>query len=106
MNLPTQITPCPIIESNIEIRFSSPLPGDAIIGIIYSVLQPFYTNCILEPLPILQIPAEIRRQDPNLKDKPTHVIKTTDFNANIGSSVLIIGIPGEYPGWDHMKNVV
>jgi uncharacterized protein (TIGR04255 family) len=106
MNLPTQITPCPIIESNIEIRFSSQLPGDAIIGIIYSIIQPLYANCNLEQLPILQIPPEIRRQDPNLKDKPTHVIKTTEFNAHIGSSVLVIGIPGDYPGWVRMKNVV
>lgn len=106
MELPIKITPCPIIESNIEVRFNTLLPGDAIIGMVYSVFQPIYSNCRLEQLPIMQIPADLRRQDPNLKDKPTHILHTDKFNAHIGPSVFILGIPGDYPGWEDMQVVI
>lgn len=106
MNAPKRITPCPIIESHIEIRFESQFPDDVIIGIIYNALQPVYENCRLVPLPILQIPPEIRKQDPNFQHKPTHTIKTADFEAHVGPSVLIVGIPGEYPGWERMRSVI
>ena len=106
MKLPIRITPCPIIESNLEIRFSSAYPEDAVIGIIYNVLQSQYKNCKLEQLPILQIPAEIRKHDVNLQNKPTHIIHTEHFIVHIGPTVVVLGVPGSYPGWDKFLEVI
>jgi uncharacterized protein (TIGR04255 family) len=68
MKLPKKISPCPIVEAIIEIRFDASLPGDAIFGIIYNMLKDEYTN--LEKLPILELPDAIRTTDPNLMYSP------------------------------------
>ncbi|KJR40515.1 hypothetical protein MCHI_003591, partial [Candidatus Magnetoovum chiemensis] len=42
MALPKKITPCPIIEAIVEIRFSTDLLSDVIIGIVYKSLKDKY----------------------------------------------------------------
>ena len=65
--LPISIDPCPIIEAIFEIRFESSFPGDAIFGIIYNCFKDEYQT--VEQLPILQLPAAVRTQDPALQDQ-------------------------------------
>ena len=36
MQIPKKITPCPILEAIVEIRFEPEEPDDAIFGIIYN----------------------------------------------------------------------
>jgi uncharacterized protein (TIGR04255 family) len=38
--MPIKITPCPIVEAIIEIRFTTMLPSEAIFGIIYNAVTP------------------------------------------------------------------
>ena len=66
--LPKKINPCPILESIIELRFSTSFPHDAIFGIIYKEFKDLYPK--VEPLPILQLPEIVRREDKNLLYKP------------------------------------
>ena len=71
MDIPKKITPCPIIESILEIRFNTKIPSEAIFGMVYSRIQGrFFPN--MEKLPILQIPDQLRSNDPNLMFRPTH----------------------------------
>ena len=72
MKLPKTILPCPIVESTLEIRFQTNLPPDTMVGFVYSLFQSKDSEVQLTALPISQIPAEIRRQDPNLKYKKLH----------------------------------
>jgi uncharacterized protein (TIGR04255 family) len=65
MRIPKRLTRNPIIDAIAEIRFTSKVPSDAIIGLVYSTLQSTFGKP--ESLPILQIPADLREKDPNLR---------------------------------------
>lgn len=95
--LPLSITPCPIIEAIFEIRFESSLPGDAIFGIVYNQFKDEFQN--VEQLSILQLPAAIRNQDPNLKFSPYYKIKKDNFIIQIGPNVFSLTNVKDYCGW-------
>lgn len=104
--LPIKITPCPIIESNIEIRFVPNCPPDVVIGIIYNLLSGI-EPCHLRQRPIMQLPAEVRTNDPQLKYQPTHTIQASQFLVHAGPYVAIIQTPGEdYSGWKQFREVI
>lgn len=97
MKLPKKITPCPIIDSLLEIRFDTNLPTDAIFGIVYNSIKDKYKN--VENLPILQLPEPVRRKDPNLKFKPYYKISNDNYVIQIGADVLTISSYPKYTGW-------
>lgn len=104
--LPVKISPCPIIEANIEIRFIPNFPADAVIGIIYNLLSGKY-KCSLIQRPIMQLPAEIRANDPQLKYQPTHTIQSPQFLVHVGPHVAVIQIPNlYYPGWNKFRAII
>ncbi len=84
--LPLSINPCPIIEAIFEIRFESSFPGDAIVGIVYNRFKAEFQN--VTQLPVLQLPAAIRTQDPNLKFSPHYKIENNNFIIQIGPNVF------------------
>lgn len=65
MRIPKRLARNPIIDAIAEVRFTSKIPTDAIIGLVYSNLQNTFGQP--ESLPILQIPAPLREKDPNLR---------------------------------------
>jgi|WetSurMetagenome_2_1015567.scaffolds.fasta_scaffold234518_1 uncharacterized protein (TIGR04255 family) len=70
MRLPKRLKKNPIIDAIAEVRFSSTIPNDAVIGLVYSRLQDSFGKP--ENLPILQIPAALRESDPKLKYQPCY----------------------------------
>lgn len=98
MKLPEKITPCPIVEAIIEIRFESDLPGDATFGIAYNAFKDEYSS--VEKLPILQIPDAIRSKDPNLMFSPHYKLQKENFLLQIGPKVFSLVNTKEYSGWD------
>lgn len=104
MQLPKKISPCPIEEVVVEIRFESSLPHEAVFGVIYNALSKSYPN--LEPLPILQIPEYIRAQDPNLIFQPHHRLHRDNYSVQIGPKVLSVVVGREYPGWNAFKSEI
>ncbi len=102
--LPIKIDPCPIIEAIFEIRFESSLPGDAIFGIIYNQFKDEFQP--VEQLPILQLPAAIRAQDPNLKFSPHYKIKKDNFIIQIGHNVFSLTNVKEYCGWEQFSEKI
>lgn len=104
--LPIKISPCPIIETNIEIRFVPNFPPDAVIGIIYNLLSS-KDRCSLIQRPIMQLPAEVRTNDPQLKYQPTHTIQTPHSLVHVGPYVTVIQIPNvDYPGWKEFRKII
>lgn len=99
MKLPKKITPCPIIESVVEIRFDTDIPSDAIFGVIYNAFKNEFSK---KPknLPILQLPADIRNKDPNLLYKPHYRLSDGTFLFQIGPKVISLVNKGEYVGWN------
>jgi len=104
MTLPTNIDPCPILESIFEIRFVADLPGDAIFGVVYNHFKKDYPD--LEKLPILQIPEQIRSQDPNLMCQPSYRLKNDRYLIQIGPKVLNIVSRASYGTWGEFSDKI
>ncbi len=98
MKIPVKIDPCPIIDANIGIVFEPNIVYSAVFGIIFKALQHKYPT--VNPLPILQIPEQIRHQDPNFINQPHYKINNETFGALIGPKVISISSPTEYVGWE------
>lgn len=98
MKIPKKITPCPITEAIVEIRFDSEAPPDAVFGIVYTALKDTYPKN--EKLPILQLPEILRNKDPNLIFKPYHKLTNENFIIQVGPKVLSISNINTYVGWD------
>jgi len=95
--LPKQITPCPIKEAVVEIRFESALPADATFGVVYNTLKNPYSQ--IEKLPILQIPEILRTNDPDLTYQPYYKLKRENYLLQIGPRTLSLAVVEPYPGW-------
>lgn len=104
--LPKIINPCPITEGIIELRFESKIPYDAIFGIIYNEFKNEYP--ILEELPILQLPEAVRKNDPNLQNKPYYKLLSENkkFIFNIGARVYSLINIEPYIGWSKFSKKV
>lgn len=95
--IPKRISPCPITEAVVELRFESKLPPEVIPGIAFSSLNKLFPK--IEALPIMQLPPVIRDRDPNLKFSPQHKLSNNDFIVQIGPRCLSVVCPKEYKGW-------
>jgi uncharacterized protein (TIGR04255 family) len=104
MALPKSITPCPIIDSIIEVRFSSSTHPNAVFGLIYNELHKDFGEA--QNLPILQLPETLRNADPNLKFKPHYRLSNGKFTIQIGPDVLSISSNPEYAGWTDFSKVI
>lgn len=98
MRLPRKISPCPIVEAMVELRFTPNVPPDAVFGVVYNVIINSYGK--LESLPILQLPEALRTKDPNLIYKPTHKFTNSNFVIQLGPRVITFSNINEYVGWD------
>jgi len=97
--LPNKIEKCPVIDTAVEIRFTSKLFSNAVFGMIYNEFQKDY-NPQVEKLPILQIPEQLREIDPNFKFKPHYKLKSDKFAVQIGPEVIAISSSIPYVGWN------
>jgi uncharacterized protein (TIGR04255 family) len=102
MQLPATITPCPITEAIIEVRFEPAVERDAVFGILYQQLKKTYTSSP-EKTFALQLPEPIRDMDPGLKYQPYYKFKKNDIVLQIGPNVLSVSAIREYPGWDVLR---
>lgn len=104
MKLPTKISPCPIFECSVEIRFDSNLPAEAVFGVIYSQFQNEYPK--VEKLPILQLPEQIRMSDTNLKHQACYKLVNGNIALLIGPKMIGIGCFNEYVGWSEFSTII
>ncbi len=104
MKLPKKITPCPIVDSILELRFATGFPHDAVFGIVYNAFKSEYPK--YESLPILQLPEPVRKADPNLRFKPYYRLSNDKFVIQIGADVATISSFPEYSGWDVFKQEI
>lgn len=98
MTRPKRISPCPIIEAVVEIRFESDSPPEVIIGMLYQSFAPKFTK--VDRLPILQLPEAIRLSDPNLVFQPYYRLTSKNFAFQFGAKVITLNNSGTYVGWD------
>jgi len=103
--LPRKISPCPIVEAVVEIRFDANIEADAIFGILYQEVKDKYPGPV-EKLPILQIPEEIRSQDNALKKQPYYKLSHNNLSLSIGPKVFSISCYKDYIGWEEFSKVI
>lgn len=104
MKLPNKITPDPIIEATVEFRFSSNVNENAVFPLLYAQLQNDFKT--VEQLPILQLPEQIRKSDPNLLNKPHYKISNDTITLLIGPNVFAVSSVQNYIGWDRFSNEI
>ncbi|MGO3690547.1 MAG: TIGR04255 family protein [Psychroflexus halocasei] len=102
MELPEKIEPCPIIDALVEVRFSSKINPEAVFGLIYNRLKDDFPG--FQKLPILELPEQVRSNDPSLKFKPYYKLSNQDYVIQIGPRVLVIGSYPEYTGWNNFSD--
>jgi len=98
IRLPKRITPCPLIDAVVEVRFDSSLPPDAVFGMAYGKLKETYPK--VEKLPILNLPDMIRNKDPQLVFQAHYKLSDDNSVVQIGPRVLSVNSPGDYLGWE------
>lgn len=96
MRIPERISPSPIVDAVVDIRFAPSAPADAVFGLIFPHIKDRYKS--LMKLPILQVPDEIRQKDPNFIFQPYYRLEHGPFVLQVGPRVLIFSAPN-YPGW-------
>ena len=97
--LPLKISPCPIIEATVELKFTSDLPKGAVFGVLYNSLKDKFGK--VEQLPTTLLPIDLIENDPNLKYKAHYKLTDGVFNAQIGQNVVALHSPIEYIGWQN-----
>lgn len=93
----------PVIDSIAELRFTSTVPVQALVGIIYQSFNSDFNR--VEDQPILSLPLEVRQAQPELMQQAHYRIYGEDFTVHIGPSVIAITpiidqVNKFYPGWD------
>lgn len=101
--MPLRLEKCPLVDALIEIRFESSIIGSAIFGIIYNLIRNDYKGPVTN-LPILQVPEQIRKNDPNLKFKPLYRIEAEKYIIQVGDDVLCISSKIPYTGWGEFSS--
>jgi uncharacterized protein (TIGR04255 family) len=100
--LPTRISPCPIIEAILEVRFVTGEDWSVLPGLLYTRIRDRYGEKKL--LPLSQLPEELRRSDPALIHQPLVQFLRPGFVVQFGPRVLALAAVGEYPGWSAIRN--
>lgn len=102
MKLPVRITPCPIVEAVMDVRFVSSEPWQVMPGLLYTAVRERYTD--KKELPVAQIPEEIREQDTSLRFQALVRFQAEKMMLQLGPRVLsVIFTGGEYPGWNAFR---
>jgi len=99
VRLPRKITPCPIEEAIVEIRFGlqQHIPEDAVFGLVFSAIGKDFPK--VEKLQILELPSQIRSTDENLKYRPHYRLQNEKYILQIGPRVVSLVAKRPYQGW-------
>lgn len=96
--LPLRISPCPIVEAIFEARFVSNEPWATMPGLLFGQIRERYREQV--NLPLLQLPEQIRAQDPALTHLPLLQFRGEAFLVQLGPRVVsLVTKPRQYPGW-------
>lgn len=93
---------CNIVDSICEIRFDSAFPRGISSGAITAMLNIEE----LQPLPVLQIPEQVRNFDEQFRYAPHYIGKFHDTNVQFGDNVIIISSPIPYVNWEIFKKQI
>lgn len=94
-----------IIEALFEVRFTSPAIPEILVARLAGEISTLATGMSIERTPLADLPAPMRRADPNLTYQPTFQLRAGDGRriARIGDNVVSWHVLAPYPGWAVFK---
>ena len=92
--LPKRINPDFLASTTVEIRFSSDLPQDQIVGSIITNLQPMYPQ-----LEVIQKPINLMPLGNQAVNVPDIYLKNGELQIGVGKNVVTISCIDVYIGW-------
>lgn len=100
--LPHKLKKDALVEVLFEVRFSTAALSEVYVGKLIAALSGIEPGMLVERLPMADLPAPLRKADPNLAYQPTIQIKNKDGKrvARIGEMVASWHALAAYPGWD------
>lgn len=105
MKTPKKIEPSPLVEAVADVRFNPSIPPAAVFGYVYGRLREDYGSP--HPLPILQVPEEIREKDANLTFQPHYRLESKPFVLQMGPRIFnVAALEPEYPGWGDFRKEI
>ncbi|MCK5536167.1 MAG: TIGR04255 family protein [Bacteroidales bacterium] len=103
-DIPKKITPDPILEAIVDIRFTTLVPSEAVFGLLYNRLSTLFPR--YEKLPILQLPEAVRNSDKSLEFAPHYKFINNGYEMQIGPKVIAIIRTKPYIGWDNYYEII
>jgi uncharacterized protein (TIGR04255 family) len=96
---PTVLKQAPLVESVVEVRFTpqSTVMSGILPGVFFKELSASYP--VVQPLPIAQLPAEMRNHDENLRYAATVMLVSPAAQILLGERSCAISFVRPYPGW-------
>ncbi len=95
--VPTRITPCPILEAILEVRFVTSTPWSVLPGLLFQQIRRKYGDP--KDLPLVSLSEEIRRSEPHFTYLPLVSFEGPHFSIRLGPRVISLSSRGAYPGW-------
>jgi uncharacterized protein (TIGR04255 family) len=100
--LPVRITPCPIVEASIELRYISSESWRNMPGLLAPRLRDRYPK--ETELPLAQLPESMRQKDANLTYQPLLQYDGPEFLIRFGPRALSLTTQlHQYPGWRRFR---
>lgn len=96
--LPNTISPCPILETTVELKFQPQIPKETIVGVLYEAVKKDFPE--LKKLPNAMLPINIIEQDPNFKHKTLYMLQGESFRVQVGFDVVSFHCITDYVGWN------
>ncbi len=100
--LPKAITPCPILEAILEVRFTTRESWRTLPGLLYTCIRERYPE--QRDLPLAQMPEEFRRHDTSVTYAPLIQFIRGNFIIQFGPRVISLATKSNsYPGWQAFR---
>lgn len=105
--IPLKIDNPPLVEAIIELRFTSRIPGDLLVGQLHALFSDDFPTVI--KLAAADIPSQLRSVDQNIRYAPHYSLEDEKYRIGIGTNVISIACKIDqetlYPGWAAFSSV-
>lgn len=99
----------PIIECVSEIRFNTDYPDEVSIALLYQKLKSSdkFKDFSFVPQPIIQLPPDFRKINPQLKYQPSYIAINNEFSLGISSNSIFFSLKEKYKSFEWLeKNII
>ena len=101
MSLPTEISPNPLINSTVEIRFKSSLSEDEVLSTFFPIFSKNFPK-----LKDRKIPSGIEQQDNDIKYAASYIFSNEKYSVFVDNNVIAFENVNDYQFWKNYFPVI